>query len=48
VPVGAVATHLVEFRATERFEQWRELIGPYFAKPPHVEHFIDVAADLGR
>ena len=30
------------FRASERFGQWRALIGPHFAHPPHVEHFTDV------
>ncbi len=30
------------FRAGEGFGQWRALIGPHFARPPHVEHFTDV------
>ena len=30
------------FRASERFGQWRALIGPHFAGPPTVEHFTDV------
>jgi heme-degrading monooxygenase HmoA len=30
------------FRDDEGFARWRELIGPYFAAPPHVEHFVDV------
>ncbi len=30
------------FRASEGFTQWRALIGPHFAGPPHVEHFVDV------
>ncbi len=30
------------FRDSERFGQWRELIGPHFAGPPHVEHFTDL------
>jgi heme-degrading monooxygenase HmoA len=38
-----VESHEVNFRGTERFTQWRGLIGPYFAGPPHVEHFSDVA-----
>ena len=37
----SVAAH-EEFRASERFTGWRELIGPHFAGPPHVEHFVDV------
>ena len=31
-----------DFRCSERFGQWRALIGPHFAGPPHVEHFTDV------
>ena len=38
----SVAAHEDNFRATERFGQWRGLIGPYFATPPVVEHFLDV------
>ncbi len=30
------------FRSSDRFGQWRALIGPHFAGPPHVEHFTDV------
>lgn len=40
----SVEAHDDNFRATERFEQWRALIGPHFAKPPHIEHFVDVPA----
>ena len=31
--------HTVGFRGGELFTQWRQLIGPFFAEPPHVEHF---------
>ena len=37
-----VEAHLENFRATERFTQWRALIGPYFDGAPRVEHFTDV------
>ncbi|MDP9435342.1 MAG: antibiotic biosynthesis monooxygenase [Actinomycetota bacterium] len=37
----SVDAHQV-FRDSERFPQWRGLIGPHFAQPPHVEHFADV------
>src|SRR5262245_59916498 len=37
-----VDAHNENFRATERFGQWRGMIGPYFANPPHVEHFNDI------
>lgn len=30
------------FRASDRFPQWRALIGPFFAEQPHVEHVTDL------
>ncbi len=30
--------HTVDFRGSEDFKSWRELVGPYFAAPPEVEH----------
>lgn len=38
----SVEAHQRNFRETDRFRQWREQIGPYFAQPPLVEHFEDV------
>ena len=38
----SVEAHVDNFRNTERFDRWRELIGPHFAGPPLVEHFLDV------
>ncbi|HEX8346075.1 MAG TPA: antibiotic biosynthesis monooxygenase family protein [Actinoplanes sp.] len=38
----SVEAHTDNFRGTERFAQWRALIGPHFANPPHVEHFTDI------
>ncbi|WP_433529083.1 antibiotic biosynthesis monooxygenase family protein [Micromonospora sp. CA-263727] len=40
----SIEAHEENFRATDRFVRWRELIGPYFAAPPRVEHFVDVPA----
>jgi heme-degrading monooxygenase HmoA len=37
----SVAAHQ-GFRESERFGEWRGLVGPYFAAPPVVEHFEDV------
>ena len=37
----SVEAHEV-FRASDRFPQWRALIGPHFATAPVVEHFSDV------
>ncbi len=34
--------HTVGFRESPAFAEWRALIGPYFAQPPHVEHFVVV------
>ncbi|MDQ1248289.1 MAG: hypothetical protein QG597_2661 [Actinomycetota bacterium] len=31
--------HLVGFRESDRFGQWRALLGPTFAEPPSVEHW---------
>ncbi len=31
--------HLDGFRGSPAFGRWRELIGPYFAAQPAVEHF---------
>jgi len=39
----SVEAHQENFRGTERFTQWRGLIGGHFAGPPLVEHFVDVA-----
>ena len=38
----SIEAHRDNFRGTERFGQWRALIGGFFAKPPLVEHFTDV------
>ena len=38
----SVEAHNENFRGTERFETWRGHIGPFFARPPLVEHFTDV------
>jgi quinol monooxygenase YgiN len=38
----SVEAHDQNFRATDRFGQWRAVIGPYFDGPPNVEHFTDV------
>ncbi|QWE16149.1 antibiotic biosynthesis monooxygenase [Polynucleobacter sp. AP-Nino-20-G2] len=30
--------HTVDFRGSEAFTEWRAIVGPFFAKPPVVEH----------
>ena len=31
--------HTVGFRESPLFAEWRAIVGPFFAAPPHVEHF---------
>lgn len=31
--------HTSGFRGSPLFTQWREIVGPFFAEPPSVEHF---------
>jgi heme-degrading monooxygenase HmoA len=35
--------HTVEFRQSPAFQQWRAIVGGYFAAPPAVEHFTLLA-----
>jgi heme-degrading monooxygenase HmoA len=34
-----VENHMVDFRQSPAFQEWRGYIGPYLAAPPAVEHF---------
>ena len=31
--------HTVDFRESPAFQEWRGIVGPFFAGPPAVEHF---------
>ncbi|GAA4025971.1 antibiotic biosynthesis monooxygenase [Actimicrobium antarcticum] len=31
--------HTVDFRESAAFQEWRGIVGPFFAAPPVVEHF---------
>ena len=31
--------HTAHFRGGPLFPEWRAIVGPFFAQPPHVEHF---------
>ncbi|MGC6328693.1 antibiotic biosynthesis monooxygenase family protein [Rhizorhabdus sp. FW153] len=33
-----IEDHMVEFRNSDAFLQWRRLCGPFFQNPPRVEH----------
>ena len=32
--------HTVDFRGGPLFTQWRAIVGPFFAQPPAVEHYV--------
>lgn len=34
----SVEAHMVDFRASPGFQEWRALAGPFFVSPPSVEH----------
>ena len=36
--------HMVEFRNSDAFRQWRAIVGPFFAGTPRIEHLV-VAID---
>ena len=33
-----VAAHMEGFRESDAFQQWRAIVGPYFAGPVQMEH----------
>ena len=35
--------HTVDFRGSPAFQDWRAIVGPFFAAPPTVEHFTLLA-----
>lgn len=35
--------HTVDFRQSQAFQDWRAIVGPFFAAPPNVEHFALLA-----
>lgn len=37
-----VEDHMVTFRESQGFQEWRRLASPYFAVPPRVEHVSTV------
>lgn len=40
---ASVEHHMVQFRESSAFGEWRALVGPFFTAPPVVEHSITVA-----
>ncbi|MCL4746545.1 MAG: antibiotic biosynthesis monooxygenase [Burkholderiaceae bacterium] len=39
--------HTVDFRESQAFQQWRAIVGSYFAGAPQVEHFTLLAKSTG-
>lgn len=35
----SVDHHMITFRESDAFQQWRALAGPFFVEPPRVEHW---------
>lgn len=36
---ATLENHTVDFRESPAFGEWRAIVGPFFARPPTVEHF---------
>jgi heme-degrading monooxygenase HmoA len=41
----SVEDHMVGFRASEAFQEWRALLHHFYAIPPVVEHFEVVGSE---
>jgi heme-degrading monooxygenase HmoA len=41
---ATVENHMVDFRESADFDEWRKLVGGYFAAPPQVSHTATVVA----
>jgi hypothetical protein len=39
----ALEDHMVGFRQSPAFAEWRAIVGPFFAEAPQVEHFTLLA-----
>lgn len=35
-----IEDHMIEFRNSDAFVEWRKLVGPHFASTPRVEHLV--------
>lgn len=36
---ATLENHMVDFRQSPAFTEWRAIVGPFFAQPPAMEHF---------
>lgn len=39
---ASLEAHMVDFRESDGFQQWRSLVGGFFVAPPQVEHVSEV------
>jgi heme-degrading monooxygenase HmoA len=37
----SLEAHTVEFRGSDLFADWRAAVGPYFAAPPKLTHYVE-------
>jgi heme-degrading monooxygenase HmoA len=44
----SLEAHMVEFRGSEQFQQWRGVVGEFFAAPPVVTHFSALDLSTGE
>jgi len=44
---ATLVDHTIGFRESDLFPKWRAIIGPFFASPPQVEHWVIVPAAAG-
>ena len=43
---ASVEAHTVDFRNSDGFQRWRELVGGFFTSPPVVTHVVEVITGL--
>lgn len=41
----SIHAHMVDFRSSKGFEEWRRLVGHFFTDAPRVQHFKEVIAN---
>ncbi len=39
-------SHTIDFRGSPAFQEWRAIVGPFFAAPPTVEHFNKLSGSI--
>ncbi len=39
---GSITDHVVGFRQSEDFEEWRSLLHPFYVQSPSVQHYVKI------